>query len=1691
MAAVYDYEIIERLHVSARSLVYRALSLPDRIPVIVKILNNHFPSFQEVVQFKREYAIAQHCQHPGVARPLALLQDAGRWTMILQDIGGRSLDKVLAEQNDPSILTALPLTDFFDMALQLCAALSAVHGSAVIHKDINPSNLIWDAAQRRLQLIDFGIASELGQEVPGLDHPNMLEGTLRYMAPEQTGRMNRIVDYRADYYALGATLYELLSGQPLFAAVDPMELVHCHIARAPDWSLPSLQSLPGPLLEVVQRLLEKNAEQRYQSLHGLKTDLALCRVLAQSPAPLWSHSLSTGLLDHSGKFLIPQKLYGREAEVEALLSAFQRVSTGPSEMLLVTGYSGIGKSALVNEMHKPILAGGGCFVSGKFDQYRRNVPYSSLIQAFGQLIRQLLGEPEDQVRAWADRLHMALGANLGVIAELIPELTLLVGATEPAAALAPVDAQNRLSHLFQRFIRVFSSQAHPLVIFFDDMQWADGATLKMIELFMRDPGERYMLFIGAYRASAVDDGHPLMALCQRLQSAGVRLRTLTLKALSSQHVGQLVADTLCVPAADCTPLILLCDEKTRGNPFFLNQFLHAIHDAGHLSYRFDQGGWRWDMEALESADYTDNVADLMSEKIRRLPLATRQLLQLGAAIGNRFSLTTLAVAGEGSFYQTQEDLWPALEAGLIHPLDQNYKYLDAEEVETDIAYRFLHDRVQQAAYAMADANLRQKNHLTIGRLLYCHATALTLDDQLFSIMEQLNAGRALIVNPDERLRLAGLNRSAGVKARSAAAFQAAQRHMQIGIELLPELAWHRHLELWLDLQLGAAEAAYLCGEFDVAEAIYPLVLEHCSNVLQKIRCITIQSRQYQLQGRLQDGIAVLLDGLALLQIAIPTDDAALQAAIPALFADAERCCAGRTMDALLAAPAMLDPASVCAMEMMQGIFLAAYYCDRQHLIDVMLLSMTRLSLQQGNSDFTSVAYAGYASFFAVHGHALERSHQIGAMALEMAKRCHQVQPRTLTCVMFAALINHWTHRLSSSILIYDDAFDRALGNGDFVHVGVLAVLRASDRLILGEYLPDLLQATERDLALMHAHGYGQADLADCVIVGAVQPIKCLMGLTLRGDSYDDDSFSEAGFLEAYGASRLYCAYFYQGKIRNAYFFDAADAEVLADQLDLVLQVLRGQAKVPEATFYVALILLRLLRRNPQRVDAAALLARCAALQARIGTWAEQAPANFGAQHLLLQAEAARQGQDLTLALRCYALAIDAARASGCVHLQALSNELFGELWLEQGQRRAAEVFLQDAIAHYRQWGAHGKVAQLSAHHASVLGAGFTHPGSYRQIACNTEQAAVGSAAQANAALDLASLLKASHALSNEIGFCNVLRRLIAIVRENCGAQVARLLLRSDDGWRLEAEITGDATVVQPRVLALDAAADPQFPLSLLRYVARTGAEVIEDQIASSSRFAQDPYVQLQQPKSVMCLPIRQGGQIGGMLYLENNLADASFTAERAEFLRILGAQAMISIAHARLHDDLELRVAERTAQLEEANRKLAALLATDGLTGLANRRHFDRMLDNEWSRARRTRQSLVVIMIDVDHFKQYNDGHGHQAGDECLKSIARVLQTGARRAGDLVARYGGEEFAIVLPNIDASAGLQIAETMRCAVEQLAQQQSSPRKVTISAGVAFNAAGSERDAQALVRAADEALYQAKHGGRNCVVLAPSM
>ncbi|MFL6709516.1 MAG: diguanylate cyclase, partial [Massilia sp.] len=1172
---------------------------------------------------------------------------------------------------------------------------------------------------------------------------------------------------------------------------------------------------------------------------------------------------------------------------------------------------------------------------------------------------------------------------------------------------------------------------------------------------------------------------------------GRPLTTIELAPLTEDQVGELLADALRVDGAACAALAALCHRKTGGNPFFLNQFLQAMAEQGIVRYDSAVDAWRWDLGAIAAALPTDNVGDLLAAKIARLPEPARTLLQLGASIGSRFELATLAVVAQLAPARAQAVLWPALEAGLVQPLDGRYKYVSEDGVSAGVAYRFLHDRVQQAAYLQAAPELRAANHLSIGRLLLAHASPAERAATLFAIVEQMNAGRALITDPAERLELARLNGMAAARARSSAAFNAALAHYDIGLTLLPA-RWQPLPEqhgLWFELALGAAEAAYLCGDPAAADAIYPKVRAYCQDRLEHVRCIAVQAHQYQLQGRLLEAIAVQREGLSLLGYDMPADAAELTVLAERQFdaLAALRCTREpAAIDALVAADEMRDPAAVAAMQLMQGLWMAGYYAGQQALCMMMIMSMTRLSIEQGSSDFTAVGYVGFAMMQVVKGVDAQQAYSFGAMANRLARSRANLQTRTLSALMFGAAVSHWTRPLRDSDACYDEALGWALEIGDFVQVGVVVAVRATDRVALGAYLPELMETVQRDIALMRANG--QHAMADCCVAAAVQPIGQLMG-------EEGAPFDEAAFLARYGDSALYQAYYLQGQIRAAYLLDRPDAQALALRLDLVTRMMRGQAKVHESTFYATLIWLRALRGEPDGAQRSAIEARLASLIDSLAAWAVDASDSLACRLALVRAEQARNAGDVATAMRAYQQAAEQAGVDGFINIQALALELAAQFWQTQGQPKVAAVFLDDAIARYRQWGALAKVAALQAQRAaqSTHGAATISHNSVHGVASLARAAG-------NQTLDLASLFKAAQALGNEVGLGAVLARLIAIVRENSGAQIARLLLRHADGWRLEADmdIDGAATVLTGRGIDIDAGPDADcaagpaliLPLSVLRYVLRSGDAVIEARIGRAPLFCADPYVAGSAAQSVMCLPIRQGGRIDGLLYLENRLVAGCFTQERVELMRMLGAQAMISIAHARMHDGLEARVAERTAQLEEANRKLAMLSVTDSLTSLANRRHFDEVLRREWARCQRAGQPIAVIMLDIDHFKKFNDHYGHQAGDACLTAVAAALQASLHRPGDLVARYGGEEFCVVLPESGGEHAALVGEHLRAAVAALALVHAGAPEglVSISVGAASALASPLMAADGLLRAADGALYDAKAAGRNRVVLA---
>jgi predicted ATPase len=883
------YHINEQIYAGTRTLVYRGLRCSNGQPVAIKLLRNDFPRFNELVHFRNQYVIAKNLEIPGSVKAYSLETYQNHYALVMEDFGGISLSSYLArlasESNEP--LEGLPVSEFLPIAIQIANSLDGLYRHHVIHKDLKPANILINPSSKQVKLIDFSIASLLPRETQEIQNPNVLEGTLPYISPEQTGRMNRGIDYRTDFYSLGVTFYELLTGKLPFQTDDPIDLVHCHLAKQPLAASIVNQSVPLVLSEIVSKLMAKNAEARYQSALGLKYDLETCLFQWQETGTLTNFDL--GQRDLCDRFIIPEKLYGRESEVFSLLSAFERVSAGSTEMMLVAGFSGIGKTAVVNEVHKPIVRQRGYFIKGKFDQFGRTQPFSAFVQAFRDLMGQLLSESDAKVEQWKTQILAALGENAQVIVEVIPELERIIGQQPPVPELSGSAAQNRFNLLFEKFIQLFTKKEHPLVIFLDDLQWADSASLKLMQLLMSDIDNCYLFLIGAYRDNEVFPAHPLMLTLAEIQKTEAKVNTITLAPLAQADVNCLVADTLACSTALALPLTELVYQKTQGNPFFSTQFLKSLHEDGLIEFNFEERYWQCDIARVRTLALTDDVVEFMALQLRKLPTQTQEVLKLAACIGNQFDLGTLAIVDENSPVETATALWKALQDGLILPITEVYKFYQAggnsesvigngkESDQLSITddqlpkYKFLHDRVQQAAYSLIPEDQKRSTHLKIGQLLLKNTPEADREERIFDIVNHLNVGVELITPEAEREQLARLNLVAGKKAKAATAYSAAVEYFNVGKKLLTANSWENQYELTLGLHTEAAEAAYLCGDFDRMEELASVVESCAKMLLDKVKVYEVQIEACMAQNKLQEALNTGLQVLKLLGVEFPSE----------------------------------------------------------------------------------------------------------------------------------------------------------------------------------------------------------------------------------------------------------------------------------------------------------------------------------------------------------------------------------------------------------------------------------------------------------------------------------------------------------------------------------------------------------------------------------------------------------------------------------------------------------------------------------------------------------------------------------------------------------------------------------------------------------------------------------------------------
>jgi PAS domain S-box-containing protein len=1468
--------LLEKLWEDGDLVLFRSVLGDEAAPVLVLAPASEQPAAGIIVRLEHAYALREELGLSSVARPLELVHHRGLPALLLEDPGGELLARLVGHP--------LELPQFLRVAISIAAALGQLHARGLIHRDVNPANILVDPGTGQTWLIGISFVSRLprGQVPASLEE---IAGTLAYIAPEQTGRMNRSIDARSDLYSFGVTLYEMLTGTLPFRATDPMEWVHCHIARQPMPPHERLKEIPEQISAIIMKLLSKTAEKRYQTAVGLEADLQICLAAWDTqgridPFPLGAH-------DISDRLLIPEKLYGRDQQCKELLRAFDRVrASGTPELVLVSGYPGIGKSSVLHELYKHLVPRRALFSSGKFDQYKRDIPYATLGQAFQTLIHQILSKSDAEVSRWRDSLREAVGPNGQLIVNLISELEFVIGKQPPVPDLAPQEAQNRFQMVFRRFLGAFARPEDPLALFLDDLQWTDAATLELLEHLMTEPETRHLLLVGTYRDNEVGPSHPLKRTIDAIRKAGANIQKIALTPLGLNDVSKLVADSLRCERISAQPLAKLVYEKTGGNPLFAIQFFTALAEEGLLVFDSGRAAWTWDVARIRAKEYTDNLVDFMAGKLSSLTHRTQEALGQLACLGNVAELATLSLVREETEEQTQAVLWEAIRAGLVFRLDS--------------AYTFLHDRVQEAAYLLIPDNERTAVHLRIGRMFASRASPEEMEEKIFEIVNQFNRGSVLIDTLDERGRVAELNLIAGNRAKASTAYTSALTYLVAGRALLAEDCWQGRYALTFALEFQRAECEFLTGNFAAAEERLAM-LSHCAaNLVDSAAVARLQTELYASLDQSDRAVEAGLEYLRRVGVGWslhPTDDEVGQE-----YERIWRQLGTQPIEALIDLLPMADQICQATLDVLTALEEPAYFTD-QNLRCLVIARMVNLSLERGNSDGSCVAYVQLGWFVGPRFGDYQAGFRFGKLGLDLMEKRGLVRFRARVSQCFAYFINPWSRHLRTSLELLRPSFITAQEAGDLKYA-----VYSCDRLITvllaaGDPLGDVEREAERGLEFARKAKFGY--IVD-IIIGQLRFIRALRGLTPGFPSFSDADFDEDLFEKHLGGNphSVFATCWYWIRKLQACFYagDYPSALTAAAKAEPLLLMGSRHFESAEYFFYDALA-------RAGQYDSASSEEQPRHFEALVGhhkqiaVLAESCPENFGSCAALVAAEIARiEGRELD-AERHYEMAIQSAREHGFVQHEAVAHETAARFYSGRGLETIARAYLQNARLLYLRWGALGKVKHLE----------LRYPG-LRELPRSPTEGAHGGALEQ---VDMLALAKAAQAVSSELNLDKLIETLLVIALKNAGAQRGVLILLRAGEPQIAAEaVTGhDAATVNFRQGFPTAA---ELPDSILRYVIRTQESIILDDASAPNQFSADQYIQKKRARSVLCLPLVKQTSLKGALYLENNLASHVFTPDRISVLRLLVSQAAISLDHARL-------VTELTQENNERKKAEAAL----------------------------------------------------------------------------------------------------------------------------------------------------------------------
>lgn len=1565
MKFIGSYTVVEELFVSDKILISRCQEDNTQESVILKTSRNEYPSLAELASFRNHYYLTRDLTIPGVIRALKLEALGRGYALILEDVGAISLSNYLKQAR-------LNLDHFFGIARQLVTILGELHHRCIIHRDIKPANILIHPDTGDIYLTDFSIASRLPREVQMLCSPNRLEGSLPYLSPEQTGRMNRSIDYRSDFYALGVSFFELLTGQLPFQEEDPIALIHCHMAVQPSCVSTHNPAVPSVLSALVAKLMAKNPEGRYQSVTGLQADLEACQTRWQRTGQI--ESLELGQLDISDRFSLPETLYGRDREVSQLLGAFERVAQGQRELMLVSGHSGVGKTAVVNEVHKPIVRQRGYFIRGKFDQFQRVIPLSAFAQGLSDLTAQLLSESSEAISLWKVQILDIAGDNGQLLLDLIPQLASVLGPQPAVSELFGLAAQERFNQLLKTFIQIIATTEHPLVIFLDDLQWADSASLQFLQFLLSDPDVQYLLIIGAYRDNEVSPSHPLIFLQDNLQQQNVA-HTLQLAPLQYDDLNQLVADTLSCSSALAAPLTELVFQKTEGSPFFATQFLQSLYNRQLLTYRHLGGHWQFDIAQVKALASNDNIITLMTQRLRQLPDTTQHILCLAACLGNQFDLVTLALVSDNSIWETADLLWPALEDGLLLPTSEVYRFFQGHEqtmkAEGEVVkafqedqapqYRFLHDRVQQAAYALIPSAEQAKTHQLIGQRWFSGLTEQDREAHIFELVRHLNLGYAADAHGVGPVQTAQLNLMAARRAKASAAYESAITYCKTSQACLPDESWHQQPKLTFEVQFETLQVEFLLGHYEKSEAMAKAILFHLNEPLEASKIQDFLVRFYSAQNRMADAIQSGLQALEWLQINL-SEDLPLQKAIRVLPLP--------TPDQVARLPCMTDTLQKMGLQILMNLCTPTYAGDAV-LYRRVVFTMLQLCEQQGYAAPAAHAYVSYAMLLCTDAAAFDLGYQAGQIGLCLVERFQAKALMVKANLICNGQIHHWTQHLShtlsgleagvgAGIEAQDLEFATYCLNFLFLHTyRTTASIEATVRYQAKFLALPAIQTYEQNTPLFYARIWHQYLL----ILTQDSDLEDFNPTQLVGPAFDE--IIAFPIMQQMNA-RISLGAFFLAKTILAYTFDdyPSALRLAEDAADYLTGLSSTLAPLHNVYYSLALIAMQMSEATyackdmtenttETHVEGTAQLAQIEQNQQRLRQWAESAPMNYAHLYQLVEAEHYRlQGQTLA-AMAAYDNAIALADTHDYVNDQALAYERAANFYLSLNKPIIAQAYGGQAYYAYARWGAHAKVLWMQTHDSKLLDPPLHHAVKPTMTGGGTKNHATLIGSNASEQLDLQALMQAARVISQTIHVDQLLATLLKVLRENTGAEKCTLILSQNNKLIIRAQSSNQGC----QLLNQPIDSGQAIPLNLIHSVAHTLTVFLSHKAASEPRLLNEPYIQKHQPQSILCVPLLNQGSLIGLVYLENTLAAGVFTDERLEIIKLICAQAAISLENATLYaqeqqhqqvlrdknsaleqavqdlksakkqithlnQDLEQKIKNRTAELVSANQTL-------------------------------------------------------------------------------------------------------------------------------------------------------------------------